>query len=574
MGLLQKRKEKRMKRGGEEVFHPPIKKPVKTKPKFKPQQLKFEFPPHEEVEEEQIVEIQEQVVEKKEYTQLEIDFSVKEGVSILIPAYKSQDFIEECLDSIESQTYFNNNDNYEILVGVDNCQETLNKLLEIRHKYRNLRVFMMEKNVSWPIVSNTLLDLIKHDLFIRFDADDIMYPHMVNEIIKHSDFDIIRFKFNEFGNSDRIAPKFSEGVIAYKKKIFETYGGFQPWVCGADTEFLNRIHFDKSLKIKRINANLFGRRVHPQSLTQNPQTGRGSVVRSQYQKKIKEMNRKTPTKIPRIKVEYYEIENSNNKPFLSPKKVNFSFGLKNKDTIGVIRSCGERTTELCYRLLKPQVSKIEIVKETPSYKATKKQYELAMESGCKWLISVDADELIFPNAVEKLVNFAEIRGDILYSVYGLFDCKLLLKEREGVPRIYKVDLLNKAYQFISDRIRPDAHVCNQMNRLGHQQYMIPELLAWHDYEQYYVDLYRKGYVHAIKFKELTKTLHKKWEIMSNQDLDYMAALMGYKDGLKHRGSMSIDRTLFDDNRILNKLGFEEKPKLRITQDLLKIYNLK
>lgn len=49
------------------------------------------------------------------------------GVSICVSAYKASDYIKECLDSINGQTYFNKNKNYEVIVGIDGCEETLEK---------------------------------------------------------------------------------------------------------------------------------------------------------------------------------------------------------------------------------------------------------------------------------------------------------------------------------------------------------------------------------------------------------------------------------------------------------------
>ena len=41
-------------------------------------------------------------------------------ISVIVPAYKATKFIDECLDSLKGA---------DILVGVDNCQETLDHLL-------------------------------------------------------------------------------------------------------------------------------------------------------------------------------------------------------------------------------------------------------------------------------------------------------------------------------------------------------------------------------------------------------------------------------------------------------------
>ena len=44
---------------------------------------------------------------------------MEDGVSICITAYDSCDYIKECLDSVVSQTWFEDCNNWEIIVGVD-----------------------------------------------------------------------------------------------------------------------------------------------------------------------------------------------------------------------------------------------------------------------------------------------------------------------------------------------------------------------------------------------------------------------------------------------------------------------
>ena len=85
------------------------------------------------------------------------------GITIYITAYKAKDFLKECLDSISNQTYFINNPNYEILLGIDGCEETLEFAKTIMEKYNNLRILMMNKNCGTYITSNTLIKEAKYD---------------------------------------------------------------------------------------------------------------------------------------------------------------------------------------------------------------------------------------------------------------------------------------------------------------------------------------------------------------------------------------------------------------------------
>jgi glycosyltransferase involved in cell wall biosynthesis len=218
------------------------------------------------------------------YNIIEPIIESKEPISIIITAYQTQDFIEECLDSIENQTYFINNDDFEVLVGVDACQNTLNKLLEIRHKYRNLRILMMNSNMGTYVTSNTLLDLVKYENIFRFDSDDIMCPGMVKEIMEfnnNNNYDLIRYKIKNFGDyQNNTEEKYAVGTMFFKKNIFKIFGGWESWICGADNELFKRIELH--VKIGYLDKILCNRRIHPQSLTRKIETCGSSTIRTNY----------------------------------------------------------------------------------------------------------------------------------------------------------------------------------------------------------------------------------------------------------------------------------------------------
>ena len=70
-----------------------------------------------------------------------------DGVSIIISAYKASEFIEECLDSILGQS---TSIRYEVILGVDGCKDTLDKIKSILYKYRslNIKLYYSKKNVG------------------------------------------------------------------------------------------------------------------------------------------------------------------------------------------------------------------------------------------------------------------------------------------------------------------------------------------------------------------------------------------------------------------------------------------
>lgn len=187
-----------------------------------------------------------------------------EGVSICITAYDTSDYIEDALDSIENQTWFNKTKKFEVLLGIDACQKTLEKVEKIQHKYRNLRVFMMDSNMGTYVTSNTLIKLAKYNNIIRFDSDDIMLSNMVEYImVNKGDSDIYRFNLQNFGANSNVYQ--SEGPCFIKKDFILKYGGYQPWKCSSDSELKKRL-FGVGIQ-NHTNEILFLRRIHDNSLT-------------------------------------------------------------------------------------------------------------------------------------------------------------------------------------------------------------------------------------------------------------------------------------------------------------------
>lgn len=221
-----------------------------------------------------------------------------EGVSVVVTAYNVAEYIEECIDSIYRQTLFKKGQNWEVLIGIDHCEKTLDKIQSIKHKYPGIKIFYMPNNVGTYITTNTLISKSKYDKILRFDSDDIMKENMVENLVEAmqtvAESKIILCYYETFSLKKEDNPRktWAHGVFLFKKSIYEKYGGFMPWRCGADTEFLTRLK-DETPAITFPIA-LFYRRVHDDSLTRKKETSMQSEIRKKYKKYIKEISPTTP----------------------------------------------------------------------------------------------------------------------------------------------------------------------------------------------------------------------------------------------------------------------------------------
>ena len=118
----------------------------------------------------------------------------KINLSIVIPVYNSQRYINECLDSILNQTL----DNIEIICIDDRSTDnSFNILQDYANNYDNIKVFRNEENKGAGFSRNRGLSYIKGDYFAFVDSDDFLdetaYEKVFN-LVKAEDLDFAMFQ--------------------------------------------------------------------------------------------------------------------------------------------------------------------------------------------------------------------------------------------------------------------------------------------------------------------------------------------------------------------------------------------
>lgn len=93
-------------------------------------------------------------------------------VSVIVPVYNGQDYLENCIASIEHQTY----DNLEIIIINDGSTDQTGAIcVKLKEKYDNIRVVTMEdEGVS--TARNAGIDMAKGGFLTFVDADDRLRP--------------------------------------------------------------------------------------------------------------------------------------------------------------------------------------------------------------------------------------------------------------------------------------------------------------------------------------------------------------------------------------------------------------
>lgn len=234
------------------------------------------------------------------------------GVSVCISAYKSQDYIEECLDSVKNQIWFKNHDNWEILVGIDGCETTLKKVKEIMHKYKNLRVFMMDSNKGTYVTCNTIMKLAKYEWLYRFDSDDIMTPNCISSVMSVcDDYDMVTGDMINFGISTKITNRVKKlkGHHLIRASVFFGLNGYDNYRLSMDTDLVNKMR--KFYRFKHIDVVLTKRRQHENSLTCSKETRTNVLGKPVSEERLKVY------KIVKNPLRYLTKEGIRNKSFVT-----------------------------------------------------------------------------------------------------------------------------------------------------------------------------------------------------------------------------------------------------------------
>lgn len=206
-------------------------------------------------------------------------------ISIIIPTFNNVEYLDECLNSVLEA---GKNKNIEILVGIDNCEKTFN-YVNSKNWDNSIVFYYFENNVGPYVVKNSLISESGSDKIIFFDSDDVMCDNMIDYIFDNlNTYRFVRPKMFEFIDVITESMKLGEhacGVIGIDKNLFLEYNGYEPWPCGADSEFLNRMSKNNITCFKSENELMY-RRIHNSSLTKKDETSLLSPLRAEQIKKI------------------------------------------------------------------------------------------------------------------------------------------------------------------------------------------------------------------------------------------------------------------------------------------------
>lgn len=260
-------------------------------------------------------------------------------VSVVIPAYCHEEYIDSCLDSICKQTY----QNIELIV-IDDCSNDKTflkiKKREVELKARFIRVICLQNETNLGVVKteNKLVKLCQGKYIKSIASDDMLLEDAIENLVfyyeQHSEYDIIfsnaiycaeNEKFPIYNiSSHRVAyvrEPLIEGnimqalyetdfiqapTVLFKKETFQNYGLYDESLTIEDWEYWLRIA--EKGRIGYCNVITVGYRITGQSLSHfSPDDSGRKRLEDMYHNQflILERYRNSDKVTPRIAYQYF-----------------------------------------------------------------------------------------------------------------------------------------------------------------------------------------------------------------------------------------------------------------------------
>ena len=235
------------------------------------------------------------------------------------------------------------------------------------------------------------------------------------------------------------------------------------------------------------------------------------------------------------------------------------------------RHAGERTQEIGLRLASEQLPFEGVAAvHAGAFPATlRRALETAVDIGADWTIMLDADVLVLPDALSRLVRLAsEYPSDHACINACCFD-RLTATVRSVGLRCYRTSLIPLALEQHGweAQVRPETALLGLLGDAGHPTAITSLLCGVHDFEQYYRDLYRTAVVHGVKFRERGAARNiERWATHDDPESQILEA--GAREGME-LGTVALDAERFRDaaTAALRGLGLVERAPLTADDDL-------
>lgn len=231
----------------------------------------------------------------------------------------------------------------------------------------------------------------------------------------------------------------------------------------------------------------------------------------------------------------------------------------------IVRACGERTTQEAIRILGEVFPNqtVQVVTGIPFATTLRRSLEIGIDENKTWTLCIDADVAVLKRGIKQLLAVARLQPVNVFEIQGLVIDKFFGFARPCGNHLYRTSFLKEAVKHVPDSkgtLRPEFTMIKKMETKGKLHVQLPTIVGIHDFEQFYVDVYRKCHLQSKKHTYLADQLMARWKRLKNLDADFRVATHAFREGLDQAGIVSVDKNEAEEQRVesLANIGVSEK----------------
>lgn len=178
-------------------------------------------------------------------------------ISIIIPVYNAEDYIEKCLFSIKKQTY----NNYEIIIIDDGSKDnSLKKCEQFKYDNKNMSIKIVSQNNEGPSnARNNGIEKANGEYIMFVDADDYLDENILKNMLESFEPNVmVRSNYKTFTQNKIFENSREFGKIATNDFICKILDNSFPgcvWGCLFETKIIKEMKF--STKLHFLEDTLF-----------------------------------------------------------------------------------------------------------------------------------------------------------------------------------------------------------------------------------------------------------------------------------------------------------------------------
>lgn len=172
---------------------------------------------------------------------------MKSLVSLIIPVYNGERYLEKCMNSIIMQTY----KNIEVILINDGSSDKSKEILD-RFSKRDKRIKVIhKKNEGVSIARNIGLNLSTGEYIFFIDSDDYLDETVISDMMQYSnEYNVIKVGYKLIGENKKEINTISRNKLYknydYIKEVLSTDIGGQSWGYLLHKSIVKGIYFDSN----------------------------------------------------------------------------------------------------------------------------------------------------------------------------------------------------------------------------------------------------------------------------------------------------------------------------------------